>query len=64
MNERPQFLPSNLRMRIAWGLGAAVAAAVFLGFWGHGALAWNTATYWLFVGAVFFLGAAMHGLVD
>ncbi|MGH8640123.1 MAG: hypothetical protein ACRET6_00350, partial [Burkholderiales bacterium] len=57
-------LPNDWRSRIGWATGSALAAGLFFGFLGTGALAWNTIGYWIFVAAVFCLSFAICKLID
>jgi hypothetical protein len=62
-NER-RFIPSNIRVRVAWALGSAAIAAAYCGIFGRGFLEWNTITSWLFISGVFLLAVAIYGAID
>jgi hypothetical protein len=57
-------LPADWKARAGWGFGSAVCAAIFLGVFASGALAWNTAGYWLFVLSTGILSFAMCKMID
>ena len=59
-----KFLPQNWRSRAVSAAVSGACALAFFGLLAHGALAWGTATLWVFVLGIGALAFALQGRVD